>query len=399
MKRVLLVNTLYAPLHVGGAERSVQILAESLLEAGIEPSVVCTSPGSSIETDVVNGVNVYRVGLKNLYWPFDGTERSPMARLAWHIRDNFNTAMADAFEEVVSELRPDLVHTNNLSGFSTSVWERARRYELPVVHTVRDYHLLCVRATRLRGHRECVRACADCSVLTRRRRRETRYVDAVVGISRAVLEPHLNAGLFDRADRRVIYNPIRPRRRNNPPSKRPGVVTIGYLGRLSPEKGVEVLLREVGLLPNRAWQLLIAGTGQQDYAASLRAQAPPGLVEFVGKVDPDPFLASLDVLIVPSLWREPMGRTVLEAFAQGIPVIGADRGGIPELIDEGRTGFVFEPNQPGALAALLQKLIEDPDIATHMGEACLATAVEYEPEPIANAYLETYQASRSKRNF
>jgi glycosyltransferase involved in cell wall biosynthesis len=171
----------------------------------------------------------------------------------------------------------------------------------------------------------------------------------------------------DPADRSSPDGPEQGAARSRPP-------TIGYLARLAPEKGLHVLcdafieLRRRGGLDNV--QLRIAGwLGEQNraYAESLferlRAAGLGGAFQYVGEVDRPgkrEFLRSLDVLSVPTTQREPKGLFVLESLAAGVPVVLPDHGAFPELIASTGGGCLTPPNDPGALAAALAELLQDP---------------------------------------
>jgi len=108
-------------------------------------------------------------------------------------------------------------------------------------------------------------------------------------------------------------------------------------------------------------------------------------------VRPEDFLPEIDVLVVPSVWDEPLPTVVVEAFTHGVPVIGSRRGGIPELIEDGRTGLLFDPAQPGSLEAALGRFIDDPRLAYRMREHVLQKAQEFVSEKMLKEYCEIYQ--------
>ncbi len=147
--------------------------------------------------------------------------------------------------------------------------------------------------------------------------------------------------------------------------------TIGYVGRLVPEKGVDLLLRAAAYLPG-AWQLHIVGSGPEENALREMA-ASLGIADWVrwqpwveSTAMPDIY-RSLDVLVLPSRtlpnWKEQFGRVIIEAQACGIPVIGSDSGAIPGVIGAG--GLTFPEDNAEALAERLQTLaIDAPQRAT-----------------------------------
>jgi len=119
----------------------------------------------------------------------------------------------------------------------------------------------------------------------------------------------------------------------------------------------------------------------------------------VGWMKPEEFYPTIDVLVVPSLWHEPLGRVVFEAYSYGVPVLGARRGGIPEIIDEGETGFVFDPEHQQELIALLRRILDRPSVVEGMREKCRRKSEEFSSETIGTQHQRLYLellASRSR---
>src|SRR5207249_49182 len=144
------------------------------------------------------------------------------------------------------------------------------------------------------------------------RKRFSRRVSAVVGVSRFVLDRHLDFGAFAGIPAHVIPNPCAPSRMASARTNA-RVLRIGYLGRVEPAKGVEQLLRAVGALKSDAWELRVAGGGVPDFAAHLRAEFSDARIQFAGIVDSDSFLRELDVLVIPSPSNETFGMVAAEA--------------------------------------------------------------------------------------
>ena len=155
------------------------------------------------------------------------------------------------------------------------------------------------------------------------------------------------------------------------PSRPP---TVGYLARLAPEKGLHVLVDAFVELRQRTEtrdaRLRIAGwlgPNQRSYAEDLfeklRAAGLSDAFEYVGEVDRRgkvEFLRSLDLLSVPTTYREPKGLFVLEALAAGVPVVQPDHGAFPELLAATGGGRLVPPNDPRRLADALHELLVDP---------------------------------------
>jgi glycosyltransferase involved in cell wall biosynthesis len=170
---------------------------------------------------------------------------------------------------------------------------------------------------------------------------------------------------------------------------------IGYIGRLTRAKGVDVLLEAMRRLAeeDRPFQGLIVGGGPAE--AEIRAQvAALGLGSRVRMAPAAPhdvvarYYNCLDVAVVPSRttpgWKEQFGRVLIEAMACGVPVVGSDSGAIPEVIAAARGGLTFPEGNAGQLATRLRRLLNDPSLRRELGETGrTAVARLYGYEPVA----------------
>ena len=207
--KIALLNALYAPYAYGGSERSVQILAEGLCRRGASVSVVTLAEPHLERRSVINGVTVNRLPLENWYWPFAGSLTNAAQRAAWHLRDLHNRAMAAHVGRLLDRDRPDILHTNALAGFSVGVWSEARRRGIRIVHTLRDYYMMCPPCIMYRNERNCGRICRRCLPFAAYRRRATEAVDAGSGVSEFILKRHMREGFFkDCSTAKVIFNPL-----------------------------------------------------------------------------------------------------------------------------------------------------------------------------------------------
>jgi glycosyltransferase involved in cell wall biosynthesis len=265
------------------------------------------------------------------------------------------------------------------------------------VHTLHDYYLLCPYSTMFRLGANCASPCLRCRIPTAPRRALSRHVQGVIGVSRFVLERHLEQGLFAGARSSVVYNGYRA---PAPAAAQPRAVSeklrIGFLGSLVPAKGLDRLVEAFLALPPQAAELRIAGSGDPDYEASLKRRAAQrDDLRWLGVVRPEEFLPGLDVLVVPSLFHEPMGRVVVEAFAHGLPVIAARRGGMPELF-RGACGWLYEPDDPGGLSAILREILARREALEPMRGAAREAARLYSVEAMVSGYSDLYQGATAR---
>lgn len=180
---------------------------------------------------------------------------------------------------------------------------------------------------------------------------------------------------------------------------------VGYLGRLTEEKGLEDLMAAMDALWARGAEASLMLVGAGPMAERLRAwgrSRPAGHVVLTGPVAhaaAPAYLNAFDLLALPSRtrpgWKEQFGRVLIEAAACGVPVVGSDSGNIPALITELSAGVVVPERDPAALADALQKLIDDLPQRRALGEHGLQHAARYGLEPVADLLYEALSAAFS----
>jgi len=177
---------------------------------------------------------------------------------------------------------------------------------------------------------------------------------------------------------------------------------VGYVGRLVPEKGIDLLLRAVSELGDEVAVCLL-GSGREE--ARLRALADdlPGLeVRWQPHVPRDEvarYLNAFDVLVLPSrsipTWQEQFGRVLVEAMACGTPVVGSSSGAIPEVI--GDAGLVFPEGDHAALAEVLARLHDDEELRRELGRRGLARARDhFSPEKDLQRLVELFREALAR---
>ena len=177
-----------------------------------------------------------------------------------------------------------------------------------------------------------------------------------------------------------------------------GPLTIGYIGRMLPGKGLNVLAAALTKIKDQDWRLLVVGDGseREPFAESLREAGLSDRAEFTGAISfgsvPE-YFHRLDVLVIPTETtkriREQFGRVIVEAMASGVPVIGSTCGAIPEVI--GDAGLVFPEGDAGALAAALRRLLGDEALREQLVLAGQARVKQYSWDQVA---AKTYELFR-----
>lgn len=365
--KILMVATNYDAPVGGGGQKSLRTLVDALVLEGHDVVVAALAhdePGIK----EVNGVKVHYLPVRNIFRPVDSVQRAAPARILYHTLDVFNPWAEADIRKICREERPDIVHTHVITGLSVSVWKAARSLGIPLVHTLRDQYLLCARSTLFRNGKQCIKRCTDCRIFRARHQAWSNYPTGVIGISRFILDGHLQRGYFAETPvKEVIYNAREKSALGIDEGLGAGEqrssVRFGYIGTLAPSKGVELLLQAFNTLAMPDAQLWIAGTGNGVYDSYLHQKYASEKVKFLGRVKQKEFFPYVDVVVVPSMWDEPLGMVVAEAFAFGKPVIGARRGGIVEMIADGENGLIFDPIQSNALEKTMAYICENNNLA------------------------------------
>ncbi|MDR1221305.1 MAG: glycosyltransferase family 4 protein [Tannerella sp.] len=272
------------------------------------------------------------------------------------------------FNRLLSDFKPDVVHLHNIHSYiSPLVAETAHRKGIRVVWTLHDYKLLCPVYTCLRNGEICEECFLKKSNVFRYRcMKDSRFASLLAwleaccwnrkklsGITDLFISPShflkskMIEGGFSAGQIEVLHNFL-PQELSMSTEKEDYYC---YVGRLSEEKGVETLLEAAEQVP---CPLKIIGGGP--LLDAYRNKYMNKQIEFLGHLQPDELYSTVRkarFLVIPSIWYENNPYSVIEALCMGTPALGSRIGGIPELIEEGENGFLFEA---GNVAELRDKI-------------------------------------------
>jgi glycosyltransferase involved in cell wall biosynthesis len=284
----------------------------------------------------------------------------------------------DSYGRVLSVLektRFDVMHVQNFFPlWSPSVYYAAARARVPVVQTLHNYRLLCVNALLYRDHRVC-EDCLDKSFpwpgilhsCYRGSWAESSVVATMIGVHRLLkswknkVEIYIAVSEFARRKYMAAGIPayriaVRPNFVHpNPSCGTGGGGYALYAGRLSPEKSIATLL-EAWRTADRPVPLKVVGDGPLTRELVAAAEKNPG-IEYLGKKSQEEVLDLMrraEFLVFPSNWYETQGRTIIESFAVGTPVLSSALGERAAMVVPGRNGFLF----PAGDTAELRRQVE-----------------------------------------
>jgi len=240
--KILHLNLFDDPAEGGGAEVTLWNLMKGVQARGHEAVVLSIGHAPGLHPTERDGVRIWRAGLRNIYRPDLRRQPPAAARAAWHLLDSYNLAMQPLLRRVLQIERPDVVSVHNLPGWSAAAWQTIAREGIPTVQVLHDSYAICPKATMYReGRGNCANQCTGCRLLRLPHRALSRKVSAVVGVSRYILDRHLQAGYFAGVPlQRVIHNAREPGELgviDAPPRAPGGVLRFGYMGRLEAAKG------------------------------------------------------------------------------------------------------------------------------------------------------------------
>ena len=292
----------------------------------------------------------------------------------------WNVAAAQRVRAQIATVRPDVAHVHNTwFASSPSIFSMLRKQRIPVVMTVHNYRVACVNSLLLRQGAPCescvgrtpwaavrhacyrdnraLSAVAAFGIAAHQQLGTwTKYVDRYIVLSEFAGERLERAGLP--RDRLVAGSNFvaDPGPRLQPPSRSR---TVLFVGRISAEKGLSVLLRAWSHHDPADLRLDVIGDGPE--RERLESAAPPG-VRFLGALPRHEVMTRLGqarVLVIPSIWYEGQPVTALESLASGTPLLLSDIGGLPEILGGTNAGWTSAPHDAVALSDLIQTLDDD----------------------------------------
>ena len=279
--------------------------------------------------------------------------------------------------------KPDIVHLHNTFPlFSHGILDVCRRAGVPVVQTLHNYRSVCANGCLFRDDRVCekcvgsqipwaaIHRCYRNSTVGslavwrmikyhEKRKTLTRCADRLIVLSEFHRRMLVRSGLS--AANMVVKPHFAENPGGAPERARQGFL---YAGRISREKGARVLIEAA-----RRTNLPVDIAGEGPERKALEKIAPPS-VRFLGQLDGTAVgerMRSAIALVVPSLWHEPFGLVVVEAYANGLPVIASEGGALRENVQNGVTGFCFTPHDADQLASRMLALANDRALARELG--------------------------------
>lgn len=318
--------------------------------------------------------------------------------------------------QLIREHQPDLVHIHELYPFfSPWILNECRNYGVPVVMTCHDYRLTCPIATHQRNGKVCERclggleywcflkncrnnifeslAYATRSYLSTKFRQYQDNVTMFIALSHFAKRRLINAGFA--ADRiAVVPNMVTLPDQATDASKGE---YASYIGRISAEKGIDTLLSVALQFPEL--RLKLAGHGPIMTELSRKSINNASFVGQLDQAELTSFYRKARFVVVPSKWFEGCPMVMLEAMSHGLPLIASRIGGLSEIVDDGVTGFLFEPGNVDDLTEKMRQLWEYPELSQQMGNAGREKMIrEYSEQVYYRRLMQVYEKALTIKN-
>lgn len=370
----------FPPKFLGGAEIYTFILAKTLTKRGHRVLVLT---GGTERKKEIDGVSVKYIP-ELAFSPRLGTLLLPF--YSWRLRRKIKKETGWA----------DIIHAFDYE--SILLFAGSQGIKPKLVATIQDYLLISTKEAELDAdfwQKIYLKLVSPLRLFYRRKKlKELNHLTFITEF----LAQKFN--LAEDIHSEVIYNPLSPDWKRVSPKKE--TTDILYVGRLAEYKGLDILLKAIDQVA-KAKPVSVKIIGENNINLWKQKAKFLGIekIRFLGRLSYDKLekeISRTKLVVVPSLWPEPLGRAVIEGMSLGKVVIGTNHGGIPELIKNGETGFLVEPGDAKALAKKIIAVLENDNLRQKIGLAAKKEAWRrFDPDLIAKKHEEFYHQVLQKR--
>lgn len=387
--KICLVNNLYEPYSRGGADTVVKNIITGLKDVGYDVFVITIGRKQKLETRKqeavsdfrfpISGYKVYQIKPWNIFSYIDINNKPTILRFFWWFVNIFNFSGRSQVKKILETEKPNVVMTHNLTGISFLVPRLLKKMGLRHIHTLHDIQLVYpsgqliygqeknfINTFFLRvGYEKLVRKLFDSP-------------DVVILPSKWLLEFYTKRGFFKESNKVVISNPVAiddetPSLQMDIEAARDDVYRVQFLfvGTVEKYKGILFLIETIKNISGD-FVLKVVGEGR-DLEKAKELAGKDARIQFLGRKNREE-LAEIyqtsDCLILPTLTYENLPTVILEAFSFGVPALASKIGGIPELVEENKTGWLFEPGKAEELKEKIEEILSKKEEIGRMRGEC-----------------------------
>jgi glycosyltransferase involved in cell wall biosynthesis len=370
--KVLKIIHGFPPEYMAGSEVYSYHLVKELINQGMDTYVFTRvenefEPEYKVYDELYEGIPVRRINKPKRDYLF--TDKF------------YDVKMDQLFREYLLKISPDIVHIGHLSHLSTNIIKIVKEYDIPIVFTIHDFWMFCIKGQMINQNFEIcknpsIENCTKCSpyevyphmieAAQIHMKEMIGLVDIFVSPSKTLRDFYIQQGL---SAEKVVYSKygfdLTKIKYNRKQFKNESIIRFGFMGRIVPTKGIQLLVETFNDLPDQELNIFGSIGTQKRFLETKN-------IHFKGPYDNNNInqvLELIDVLIVPSIWYENAPLVIQEAFLAGIPVITSDIGGMKELVDDGKDGFIFQAGSKKDLKRVITGIISEPTILNELQDS------------------------------
>ncbi len=394
--KICLINNLFVPHQKGGAETVVKYIVEGLLKNNYE--VVLITLGRKSERQMLSDkFQIYRIIPWNIFSYMDIDSKSIFLRLIWWFFNIFNFSANLQIKKILLSEKPDVVHTHNLTGIGFLVPRLIRHLNMKHIHTLHDIQLLYPSGQLIYGQENKL---VNKNLFIKLYQLLTRWLVVSSGVlvispSKWLMNFYNQRGFFKHVKKEILVNPVNVSNQEPTVVKLKSPIKLLYVGRIESYKGILFLLDVFRDLQHtiNGIELHIIGDGPDSSNVRELIKDNPAII-FHGSLTGEElvkFYQTCQALIFPTLTYENCPMVILEAFSFGMPVMAANLGGIPELVKNYQTGWLFNPGDGGQLKKVLEKFatLKPAELAIIKAN-CLTKAKQFNHEKYIQELVNVY---------
>ena len=363
--RIAIYNDWWSPDLVGGAEKTALDIAEHLrISYGGSNIAIYTLSNSNVTVrEIDENLSITRLRSRTFRSRYS---IGILIKMFEKIRVLLSRATRNLVISEMLSFEPDVIVLHNIDRLGVNFASDFRKVStIPIIRIQHDLGDTCIYRTRFHkvSKKNCVHTCTTCKIKESHFRQQSKNYDVMISVSKFV----------DSTFRRLKFNPrasIYGYPNNNRIEFNSShfyfdelpTLRLGFVGRVVPEKGIEVVLNSMFLLKalhNKNTSLTICGAGSARYLKSLRKLASKLEVELhlLGYQESpfDTLAGKIDAVVIPSIWQEPLGRIPMESLSRGLPCFVSEIGGLAE--SKHYLGGPMVYFEPGNEKDLMKKIV------------------------------------------
>lgn len=378
-------------------------LAKWLTKQGAQVGILTTAknPEEAHGGREMDGLTVWRIHMPRQYPMYHFAKAKWWQKPLWHLQDHFDPRNRKLAARVIEEFRPDYIHVHLLQGLGYNILTDIARSGAPTTYFLHDLSLACFRMGMFKNSqgKECGTHCTACKLSSRYKAHRIQDIKDLRFCSPSRANLDILARFFP------VKKWMTAAIMNANPCPAPTVartesasVRFLYVGRLHITKGIDVLLDAAGFLaPQYFFTMTIVGSGPEEAKLREKYGHLPWckFTGFITQQEISNYIVNSDVLCIPSIWAENSPGVVIHALSLGLPVIGSDKAGIPELVKHRQNGLLVPPGDIPAWSNAMAEILKDPSVLQNWRSYAVENAYKFDQNYIGNRLLDFLYSTQS----